>query len=568
MKWQLIEHRSSQQVNGLPNGLVLCSTVEITSSSIPEHSLCAQPPQTVFVLEFLEIVLPIVSVFGWVFESISRESNGFNVENSDFTNDFGSEKSGLNSEYDFDTTGVSSLTPQSLFNSSSEYNNEYNFKSTSIRILYNSAFYNNEIVLSEISLPDSNYISSDFFGSIALRNANTNTSWVDRSAKISSSSIDINIGIKDRKISKCWQLFNIGKKNFISDKSGTMECCCQELEYIDYGDVNDLNNLEWYIEAFNDYILEQNIFMYNVDFDNYKNQNDPSSCSVGSPTINQFKQTSTINENIAPVLSSASSIFSIVSKSKVHLVLQEADPFLWPTIVVASIFDVSACFVNVFVWCLVTSSKRDRASHMQSGNDDTLGGSFGKVGAVDVIPLILQDMFDHPNQTFGMPVVFAYLNDPIPMLNSNCHENENELELELENVHCDLYFHDYDLCNGYYSTPYPRHATSTPTFYFNYIGVGLRENFVFECIFNADCNGMGFDYDLSNISECDFNGNVCDCGYYSTPTPCPTPQIILIFNIIDTGLCENDLLKGVFGVDYNEYVFGNEMDNEMNNNGM
>ena len=44
------------------------------------------------------------------------------------------------------------------------------------------------------------------------------------------------------------------------------------------------------------------------------------------------------------------------------------------------VFDINVCFVNVFTWCLATRSTRDGASPMQPGNDDTLGGSFGKVG--------------------------------------------------------------------------------------------------------------------------------------------------------------------------------------------
>ena len=43
-------------------------------------------------------------------------------------------------------------------------------------------------------------------------------------------------------------------------------------------------------------------------------------------------------------------------------------------------------------------------------------------------------------------------------------------------------------------------------------------------------------------------------GYYEypTPTPSPTPQIMFIFKEIDTGLCENDILKSVYHVVWNE----------------
>ena len=81
----------------------------------------------------------------------------------------------------------------------------------------------------------------------------------------------------------------------------------------------------------------------------------------------------------------------------------------------ASVFDINVCFVNDFVWCFVAGGKRD-----------ALDGSFGKVAVVDFIPLILQDIFDNPDQEFRIPVVFAYLNDPIPMLNSTCHESNKK----------------------------------------------------------------------------------------------------------------------------------------------
>ena len=44
----------------------------------------------------------------------------------------------------------------------------------------------------------------------------------------------------------------------------------------------------------------------------------------------------------------------------------------------------------------------------------------------------------------------------------------------------------------------------------------------------------------------------------SNTCPSPTSATLINFSGNDTRLCENDILKGVFGVDYNEYVFGNE----------
>ena len=42
--------------------------------------------------------------------------------------------------------------------------------------------------------------------------------------------------------------------------------------------------------------------------------------------------------------------------------------------------------------------------------------------------------------------------------------------------------------------------------------------------------------------------------------------LLHFFSGNDTGLCKNDILDGVFGVDCNEYVFDNEVINEINDN--
>ena len=54
--------------------------------------------------------------------------------------------------------------------------------------------------------------------------------------------------------------------------------------------------------------------------------------------------------------------------------------------------------------------------------------------------------------------------------------NENELEYRLENVDCDFY--DYGLCNGYYPTPYPTHASRPNVFDIISSRTGLREQLV------------------------------------------------------------------------------------------
>ena len=43
--------------------------------------------------------------------------------------------------------------------------------------------------------------------------------------------------------------------------------------------------------------------------------------------------------------------------------------------------------------------------------------------------------------------------------------------------------------------------------------------------------------------------------------PAPTPAIVFYFNGINTELCENNILKGVFGVDCHEYIFDNDINN-------
>ena len=99
-------------------------------------------------------------------------------------------------------------------------------------------------------------------------------------------------------------------------------------------------------------------------------------------------------------------------------------------------------------------------------------------------------------------IVFGEYVCVIGILNEN--ENENEFELEFKNVanvNCDFY--DYDLCNGYYPTPYPTQApTTTPaaTILFNGTDNGLRGIDILKgvdgVVWNEDnsdseiCNGM------------------------------------------------------------------------------
>ena len=143
---------------------------------------------------------------------------------------------------------------------------------------------------------------------------------------------------------------------------------------------------------------------------------------------------------------------------------------------------------------------------------------------------------------------------------SNESENEFELELDLEleckNVNC--YFYDCgNLCNGYYPTPRP------PIIDFINIDNGISGIVAFKCIFSIDCNENGFlcgeNIIVNDINNENFHNN----GYfYPTSYPAHTPATTLttiIFNGIDKGLSENDILNGVFGIGLCKNKFDNEI---------
>ena len=126
--------------------------------------------------------------------------------------------------------------------------------------------------------------------------------------------------------------------------------------------------------------------------------------------------------------------------------------------------------------------------------------------------------------------------------------------VENENVNCDFY--DYDLCNGYYPTPYQTPAPGPPIVDFIISRGGLSEQLVFKDVFDIVYSG---EYDLNNGCKCGFNENFFHNGYcyptkYPTSTPAPIPQIIIILSDtgigipgIDTGLSEINILQG-YGV--------------------
>ena len=141
-------------------------------------------------------------------------------------------------------------------------------------------------------------------------------------------------------------------------------------------------------------------------------------------------------------------------------------------------------------------------------------------------------------------------------------ENEFELELDLEceleckNVNC--YFYDCDdLCNGYCPTPRP------PIVDFINIGYGISGIVAFKCIFNIDCNKNRFvcgeNIIVNDINNENFYNTEC---FYPTPhlahAPASTPTTIM-FNGIDKGLCENDILKAVFEIGLCKNKYDNQI---------
>ena len=74
-----------------------------------------------------------------------------------------------------------------------------------------------------------------------------------------------------------------------------------------------------------------------------------------------------------------------------------------------------------------------------------------------------------------------------------------------------------------------------------------------------------FDIISDNVKEIN-NEKFYNTGYnYPTPTSAPSTTTAIIFNGIVNGLSKNDILKGVFSVDCNKYVFDNAMNNEICN---
>ena len=165
-------------------------------------------------------------------------------------------------------------------------------------------------------------------------------------------------------------------------------------------------------------------------------------------------------------------------------------------------------------------------------------------------------------------IIFVNEINEINEINQNV-ELQCELEFvnvnvnyECKNVNCDFYFYDYgDLCNGLHCpTPAPRPTT------YNFINSrgGLREQLVLKDVFDT----VYGEYDLNNVCEGCFNESIYDNKYdygllLSPPTPAPAPLPTIEFNCINAGLPGNNMLRCIYGVDNNEYVFDNKINQGM-----
>ena len=132
-------------------------------------------------------------------------------------------------------------------------------------------------------------------------------------------------------------------------------------------------------------------------------------------------------------------------------------------------------------------------------------------------------------------VLFQYIFNflLIEMLNKNEFKNEN------------IYF-EFDLCDlsneSHFPAP-PKRTTAPPSptlLNFNRSRIGVRENPDLECIFNAECNEIEFDF---NVNKENFK---FDCGVLSLPTRAPTHQTTVDLNGTGNGWPENFSLKYIW----------------------
>ena len=117
-----------------------------------------------------------------------------------------------------------------------------------------------------------------------------------------------------------------------------------------------------------------------------------------------------------------------------------------------------------------------------------------------------------------------------------------------------------DIFNGYYPSPYSTPTHRAVAFNFTNSCPRLREQLVLKDLFDIVCGKYDLACDLNNDCGDGFNEQFYENGcWYSPVAPAPTPQIIITLNDtdieiprIDTGVYENDILKGVYGVVWDE----------------
>ena len=117
-----------------------------------------------------------------------------------------------------------------------------------------------------------------------------------------------------------------------------------------------------------------------------------------------------------------------------------------------------------------------------------------------------------------------------------------------------------DIFNGYYLRLYPTPIVCQATFNFINSRPRLREQLALKNLFDIVRGKYDLNCDLNNVCEDRFNENFYKHEYcYSPVASAPTSQIIIILNDtgvgisrIDTELHENDILKGVYGVVWDE----------------
>ena len=183
-------------------------------------------------------------------------------------------------------------------------------------------------------------------------------------------------------------------------------------------------------------------------------------------------------------------------------------------------------FVNVFVWCFATGSKRDGASPMQCGNDDTLGGSFGKV---------------RDSATAINTINITYHTFASGLKSIDVCEGIHEFDIL-----------EYDL-SIVMLREFGFFIQDVTTVIMIDNNTGISRGGAGGCQKEIENENVTFDFDfLNNAMIFEY-----DCSVFLSP---PTPTAIDVFDINSIGI---DILAGVFGIDLCQNVIVNEMCNGM-----